>query len=464
MKSKTQNPKSPSAKSRRPDFCCVACAPKLDKLGFWKLGFWALGFLLLVSCIAQPGPVPTPLPPTIALAEPTPTPTVEPDKSPLPQPTVAPVVQILRLWLPPQFEPTVDTVAGQLLLDQLTKFEDVHPGWRVEVRVKKVAGQGGLINALQTALQSAPGLSPDVIALDGPMLTTAAPLIQPLTARFTEDELSDFYPFALQAARVDDQLLGLPFAADALGLAYSSAVYVTPPLAWVDLNTGTGPLWLPLSDPTALVILQQYVALGGSLADEDGNPAIDPGLLAQVLAYYQFLQVNNLISAASLGAASLSETWVAYRESRATSSSALTSAYLAERERVAATAFTLLPTREGNRLTFASQWNYALVAADPARQAVALELMRWLTASDKLGEWTMAVGMLPTRGKALARWPDADLRAIAGEALTAAQPMPSPSLLNVLGPPITTAVQDVLAGRSSAEAAANAAAQAIAGR
>ncbi|MEK7324231.1 MAG: hypothetical protein AAB217_03110 [Chloroflexota bacterium] len=90
--------------------------------------------------------------------------------------------------------------------------------------------------------------------------------------------------------------------------------------------------------------------------------------------------------------------------------------------------------------------------------------MRWLTASDNLGEWTMAVGMLPTRGKALTRWPDAGLRAIAGETVTAAQPMPSPSFLSVLGPPITTAVQDVLAGRSSAEAAANVAAQAINGR
>ncbi len=107
---------------------------------------------------------------------------------------------------------------------------------------------------------------------------------------------------------------------------------------------------------------------------------------------------------------------------------------------------------------------YPLVTTDPARQGVGLELIRWLTASNNLGEWTMAVGMLPTRGKALTQWPDANLRAIAREAVTAAQPMPSPSLLNVLGPPITTAVQDVLAGRSSAEAAASAAAQAIVGR
>ena len=457
MKFQIPNLKIPKAKSQRHNLARV-------KLG--KLGFWALGFLLLVSCIAQPGPAPTSLPTATAAVEPSATPdiTPEPNESPFPQPTSAPVIQTLRLWLPPQFEPTADSVAGQLLLDQLKEFEGAHPGWRVEVRVKKAAGQGGLINALQTAVQSAPGVAPDVIALDGPMLATAAPLIQPLTARFTEDELADFYPFTLQAARVENELLGLPFAADALGLAYSTAVYVTPPLAWVDINTGTGPLWLPLNDPTALVILQQYLALGGSLADEDGNPAIDPGTLAQVLAYYQFLQVNNLISIGSLGAASPAETWLAYRESRATSAAAFTSAYFADRQRVAATAFTLLPTREGNRLTFASQWNYALATADPARQAVGLELMRWLTASNNLGEWTMAVGMLPTRAKALTQWPDADLRAIAGEAVTAAQPMPSPSLLNVLGPPITTAVQDVLAGRSSAEAAASAAAQAIVGR
>jgi len=429
-----------------------------------KLGLGLLGFSLLVSCVAQPGPVPTTPPPIATPAEPTSTPGVQPDQTLLPQSTTSPATQTLRLWFPPQLAPTGEDPAGQRLRAQLQAFEDSHPGWRIEVRVKKMAGQGGLLNALQTTLQSAPAMSPDVVVTDGLLLASAAPFLQPLTAYFGEDELSDFYPFALQAARIDNQLLGLPFAADAFGLAYSNSVYVTPPLAWVDINTGAGPLWLPLNDPTALITLQQYVALGGLLTDETGNPAIDSTLLTQVLAYYQFLQVNNLISTGSLGAASPAETWVAYRENRATSAATLTSTYFAERDRVAATGFTLLPTREGNRLTFASQWNYALVSTDATRQGIALELMRWLTAPENLGEWTLAAQQLPTRGKALAQWPNPDLRAIAGEAVTAAQPIPVPSLLNVLGPPITTAVQSVLAGQASPEAAANAAAQAIAGK
>ncbi|MBI3243528.1 MAG: extracellular solute-binding protein [Chloroflexi bacterium] len=421
---------------------------------------------ILAACSFQPGPAPATSPPTAVTAEPTATTAAspEPNKSPLPQTPVAPATQTLRLWFPPQLAPTNDDAAGRQLLTQLQAFEDSHPGWQIEVRAKKLTGQGGLLDSLQTTLQSAPGISPDVIVADGPTLTNAAPFLQTLTEHFGEAELADFYPFALQAARIDNQLLGLPFAADALGLAYSTNVYVTPPLAWVDLNTGAGPIWLPLNDPTALVTLQQYVALGGSLTDETGKPAINSTVLAQVLTYYQFLQVNDLLSIGSLESVNTADTWLAYRESRATSAAAYASTYFAERDRVAATGYTLLPTREGNSLTFASQWNYALVAADPTRQSMALELMRWLTAPDNLSAWTLEAQLLPTRGAALTQWPDPALRAIAGEAVTAAQPLPSSTLLGVLGPPITLAVQSVLSGQATPEVAAEAAAQTIAGR
>ena len=425
----------------------------------------ALWIVFLTACISAPVPtsILTPIP-GVTVANPSSGPPIDTTQLASPASTATPATQTLRLWLPPQFAPTPDTSGGRVLLAQLAAFEAAHPGWAVEVRIKKPNGQGSLLHALQTALQAAPSTSPDVLALDGQSLAAAAPYLQPLTTRLPESELEDFYPFALQTARVNDQLLGSPFAAEVLGLAYSTSVYQTPPLSWNDVQINSGTFGLPLNDPMALVTLQNYVALGGKLTDVSGKPSIDPGTLSQVLAYYLFLQSNNALSGISLSATSPGELWAAYRESRVTATAVTSGDYLADRERLTGTAFTLLPTRDGKRATFASQWNYALAASDPARQLVALELILTLTAPETLGEWTRAANVLPARPSAMATWPNDTLRAILTEALLTAQPQPSPTILNVVGPPITAAVQVVLAGQASPETAAETAAQTIAAR
>lgn len=417
-------------------------------------------FMLLTACVA-PASTLTPTPPAPDGVTATPT-SVLANSTPAPLPTPDASAQVLRLWLPPQFAPSPETAGGKALLAQLDAFEKAK-GWRVVVRVKKAAGQGGLLDALQASAEVAPGVVPDVIALDSSMLASAADSIQPLT-QITDGEVVDFYPFALQAARRNDALAALPFAADALGFAYSTAAYPLPPLLWADLKPENGPAWLPLDDPMALVTLQQYVALGGALADAAGQPTIDAGLLAQVLSDYQSMQASGLLPAASSGSMSVEQTWVAYRESHASAAAALFGSYLSDRRRVTATAFTFIPTRSGVHATFARQWNYALVTDDPTRQAIALELMRWLTAPDNLGQWTLASAVLPPRSQALAVWSDASLVFVADQLLSAARPEPPLSALVVVGPPVAVAVRAVLNGQASPETAAAAAAATVAGR
>jgi len=302
-----------------------------------------------------------------------------------------------------------------------------------------------------------------VIALDSSMLPAAAGSVQPLT-QITDGEVIDFYPFALQTARLNNMLIALPFAADVLGMAYSTTAYPLPPASWTDLKPENGPTWLPLSDPMALVTLQQYAGLGGSLTDAAGQPTLDATLLAQVLSDYQSMQIAGLLPAESFGSLTVDQTWVAYRESRATVAAAFFGNYLTDRRRVTATAFTFIPTHNGTRATFARQWNYALVTDDLARQAIALELMRWLTAPDNLGAWTLASAVLPPRSQALAMWRDTSLAAVADPLLKAAQPEPPQSVIVVVGPPVAAAVQAVLNGQATPEAAAAAAAATVAGR
>ncbi len=414
-------------------------------------------FILAAACVSptstptQPAPGPTATP-TSVLA----------NSTALPASTPSETAQVLRLWLPPQFAPDESTPSGKVLLAQLAAFEE-SSGWRVEVRVKKLAGQGGLLDHLRTSLTVAPSVSPDVIALDSVMLAAAADTIQPLTT-ISDAEVSDYYPFATNAARVNDTLMALPFAADALGYAYSTSAYTLTPQSWADLDIESGLVWLPLNDPTALITLQQYVALGGALTDETGQPTLNAPLLAQVLADYQVMQGASLLPVDVLAAANLDASWTAYRDGRATGAAALFSQYLADRSRVTATSFTFIPVRGGNRATFARQWNYALVAVDPTRQAAALDLMRWLTAPDNVGAWTLAANVLPARAQALNAWSDTTLATAADRLLNAAQPEPAPSVLSVVGPPVTAAVQAVLNGQASPESAAATAATTIANK
>ena len=423
------------------------------------LALGILGFGIFSGCVsATPTTIPTQAAPdgvtatpTSVLANSTPVPLITPDAAPS-----------LRLWLPPQFAPAPDMPGGIILAEQLAAFEEAK-GWRVEVRIKKAAGQGGLIDSLRTSLQAAPGVSPDVIALDTSMLAVAADSIQPLTS-FSAGDVIDFYPFALQAARVNNTLIALPFAADALGFAYSTTAYSMPPEYWSDLKPEAGVASLPLNDPTALVTLQQYVALGGALTDAAGQPTLDAVVLAQVLRDYQQMQIGGLLPPESASVLSVDESWIIYRESRASAAAVFFGNYLADRRRVAATAFAPLPTHIGARAAFARQWNYTLITGDPARQAIALELMRWLTAPENLGEWSLAANVLPARSQALSEWRETRLASAAEQLLNAAQPEPPQSVLVVVGPPVTAAVQAVLNGQASPENAATTASATVAGR
>jgi len=362
--------------------------------------------------------------------------------------------QTVRLWLPPQFAPSAETAHGKILSAQIAEFESSQK-WKVETRIKKANGQGGLIHALQASLAAAPGVAPDVIALDSQMLITVTPSLQPITL----NDASDFYPFALQAVRVKDQIVAMPFAADTIGFVYNTNANTKPPTTWSEFKRENGPLWLPLGDAGAMITLQQYAALGGTMIDANGKPYFDAALLADVLSNYQTMQSNGLLANGSIKALDASETWTAYREGRARLAAVTLSQYLAERARVAATTFTVMPTRNGNRLAFATQWSYAIITTDPTRRAAALELIRFLTTPDRLGAWTFAANVLPTRKGAFNAWQEGAIKNIVSESLAIV--VPTPSTMNALSQPVASAVIAVMNGQVSPEAAAASAAEVV---
>jgi ABC-type glycerol-3-phosphate transport system substrate-binding protein len=108
-------------------------------------------------------------------------------------------------------------------------------------------------------------------------------------------------------------------------------------------------------------------------------------------------------------------------------------------------------------------WNLALVARDPRRQALAIELIKYLSRADNAAAWTQAAHILPASAAALTLWgPDEEYAAFVRGELNRAVPPPSPAALDAVSPAFLSAIREVLIGRATPETAAQAAVEAVA--
>ncbi|MDO9130711.1 MAG: hypothetical protein Q7U34_12675, partial [Anaerolineales bacterium] len=62
-----------------------------------------------------------------------------------------PAARLIRVWLPPELDPSNGTPAGNLLKTRLDEFSAAHPGLKLEVRVKAESGPAGLLESLAAA-------------------------------------------------------------------------------------------------------------------------------------------------------------------------------------------------------------------------------------------------------------------------------------------------------------------------
>src|SRR5215216_5978855 len=124
---------------------------------------------------------------------------------------------VLRVWLPPQFNPNTNSAAAALLKQRLASFEAEHLGLQIDARVKAETGEADLLNSLSITSMAAPNALPDLVALSRPALEAAAQkgLIRPLDDFSVESQNSDVYPYARELAKVNGTPYGIPFAGDA---------------------------------------------------------------------------------------------------------------------------------------------------------------------------------------------------------------------------------------------------------
>jgi ABC-type glycerol-3-phosphate transport system substrate-binding protein len=345
----------------------------------------------------------------------------------------------------------------------LDEFMRLNPGVRVDVRVKTASGPGGLLDMLTTSSAAAPLAQPDLVALPREALETAAlkGLLHPYDNLTKAMDGSDWFGYAGELARLQDSIYGLPFAGDALLLAYRPDIVELPPSDWAATLNTTTPLVFPAADPLASFTMAQYQANGGEIRDEQGRPFLDVDTLTQVLAFYAQAEQGGVLPYWLTQYQSDEETWEAFQEDRAGQVITWSARYL---ENLSPdTGAAQIPTPDGEAFTLATGWVWALATPRAERQELSVALAEFLIDGEFLARWTEAAGYLPPRPSALRGWSNETARESIQPIALSARLLPPADVLTSLGGPLGQAAVQVLKEQIDPLTAAQAAAGSLTG-
>ncbi|HEX9091299.1 MAG TPA: extracellular solute-binding protein, partial [Anaerolineales bacterium] len=250
-------------------------------------------------------------------------------------------------------------------------------------------------------------------------------------------------------------IYGIPFAGDALVMAYNPSLLKTPPK---DLETVLAlgeVLVYPPADPQALFSLCTYLANGGSLQDKEGRPTLDEATLVDIFEYYQKAGQAGVMPVWLTELSTDAQVWEAFQGSQYPLAFMWASTYLSHMNGDSGTlAIAPLPTKSGSPFTLATGWSWTLTDQDSHRRAQAVTLVEYLVDDEFLGKWTSAAGYLPPKGIPLQYWSSEELRVEIASISISAIPAPQAEVTSSLGPALEQAVVSVLKTQADPETAA----------
>jgi ABC-type glycerol-3-phosphate transport system substrate-binding protein len=316
-------------------------------------------------------------------------------------------------WVPPEIASRTEEGAA-ILEQQWQAFRLARPDAVLVVEQKNVLGQGGILHYLRTGRNVAPSVLPDLIALPTNQLVVAAneELIYPAGDWLDPALTEDLYPAARRLGQADEQLIGYPFALVNLPhLAYhSDHITATLPLTWSELITNVEAQFVfpAAGQAGASLLLQFYLASGGEVVNETGQPALQVEPLTNALTQFSRAQGSNFLVGASNSIATPDEAWQLFQGDSSLITLTTVGQFLNLRSVALEPAFAPIPGLEAPLIPLLDGWAWAISTPDPAQRTLALELLATLTTDENLGEWSYASNVLPTQQGAFAFWPVED--------------------------------------------------------
>jgi multiple sugar transport system substrate-binding protein len=414
--------------------------------------YYLIGLIILavlsVGCTALPEPgsdnTPQPSPTLIPTYQPTAETT-----QPAPGPTV------LRIWVPPQFDPAGDSPAGKLLQERLEQYTAQRPDVRIEIRVKASSGTGGLLDSLSSANAAAPLVVPDLILLPRQSLEIAAlkGLLFPYDGLTETFDDNDWYPFAQELGQLQTSIFGLPFAGNALVSLYRPAEIENPAVDWNSALEASQPIAFPAAEGESFFPLAEYLSTGGQIQDADGRPTLESAPLTDMLTFFQEAEVAGVMPFWLTQFTDDEQSWEAYTENQVDTVVTWMNRYLSTLPGDTSAAPIL--TQDGTPFTLANGWVWALSNPQTERHALSVDLAEYLTDGSFLSEWTETAGYLPPRASALEGWSNVALRGLVDKIIQSAQIIPPNDVMAVIGPALQQAVVEILKQQSTPVSAAN---------
>lgn len=383
--------------------------------------------------------------------------------------TPAPDLLTLRLWTTEEISPRSEVRGGPVLVEQLNAFDAAHPELALDVQLKAVTGQGGVLNYLRTGRTVAPTILPDVVLLQASQLAAATQegLIYPLNDLIAPELVDDLYPAAANLSRVNNALMGYPFFLTGLEhLAYNStAITTTFPITWTGLMTQPEAAFVfpAASQSGSRLLLQLYLAAGGTLTNEAGQPNLQVEPLTQALNLINRGRQTGTLLLESDNLTTNAEAWQLFQTGPANVVPTSARNFLDNRSFVLNSQYAALPGPNGPLVPLVDGWVWVITTPDPLRQVLAAELISWLVSDATMGEWSMVTAQLPARRGAFAFWTlETPYQEFLQNQLELAQPFPAAAnntILTALG----NALFVVIDGSKTPEVAASEAVAAVIG-
>ena len=366
---------------------------------------------------------------------------------------------VLRLWVPPQFDPDAGSPASQLLKARLEAFASENPDLTLEVRVKALEGEGGMLESLVAANVAAPSAVPDLVLLSRPLLESATlkGVLYPFDGLTDLMDDPNWYDYARQQSQIQSSTYGIPFAGDALVLAYRQTLTETHTSNLQVLLSLGEPLLYPAADPQALFTLSLYLATNRSVQDEQGRPLLDKDTLISIFEFDQQASEAGVMPYGLTQYTNDAQVWEAFTSNQYPMAITWASTYLTYQISTSNNlALAAVPTLRGVPFTLATGWSWALASQDPEHRSMAVKLAEYLADSEFMAQWAYAAGYLPPRKDALQEWRDMDLIDSLDNISSSAILVPSVDILSSLGPPLEQALVSVLRAQSDPQTAAQA--------
>jgi ABC-type glycerol-3-phosphate transport system substrate-binding protein len=368
----------------------------------------------------------------------------------------------LTVWTVPEFSSASEAAGSSVLIDQVNAFDQSHPDLSVVVEAKTVADQGGALNYLRTGRNVAPDILPDVLLLPTDQLVEAArqQLIFPLEDLGDTEGQGDLFAAAQELVTVEGSIYGYPVGLTNLQhLVYNSSVITeTLTTSWNQLlDNAPGTLaFAAAGPPGAELTLQFYLANGGTLQTESGQTTLELEPLTAALTSIVEGRSAGLINPDSGNAISAEQAWRIFTNTPDAMVQTDARFYFWRQAEGETDGLRVAPLAgpDGALNPLVSGWAWTLTTPDPARQALAVELVTWLASPQNVGEWTLENGVLPASDAAFEFWPEDDpFVQFLRRQLALARPFPS-AANNAVMTSLAAATSDVVLQLSTPEAAA----------